>query len=83
MEQGGEVSKKELENTIFVGHPVDLHFFASQKLIFVGINQENINTDHIVSFMKRIDSFAVKKFMNEPRYALVLERLRNNNIESV
>jgi hypothetical protein len=84
VEQGGAVSKKELENTIFVGHPVDLHFFASQKLIFIGINCENNNTFHpTVSFMKRIDSFAVKQFMNEPRYALVLERLRYNNIESV
>ena len=82
MEQGGEVSKKELENTIFVGHPVDLHFFASQKLIFVGINQENINRPH--RFFHEEDRFiCCKKFMNEPRYALVLERLRNNNIESV
>ena len=78
MERGGEVPQKELEDTIFVGNATDLDFFASQKLIFIGMIPKTMETyDSTVSFMKVVDAFAAKQFRDEPRYSLVLERLRS------
>lgn len=71
------IQRQNLEDTLFAGHALDLDLFASQKLIFIGYD---LNGGHMVSFRKETDLHGVKKYMNSPRYSIVLGRLRQEEV---
>ena len=71
------IQRENLEDTLFAGHALDLDLFASQKLIFIGYLNDPCKS---VSFRKETDLHVVKKYMNSPRYSIVLERLRQEEV---
>ena len=71
------IQRENLEDTLFAGHALDLDLFASQKLIFIGYLNDPCKS---VSFRKEADLHVVKKYMNSPRYSIVLERLRQEEV---
>ena len=70
------IKQWDLEDTLFAGHALDLHLFASKQLIFIGLDLAG-DTKMTVSFCKEIDMYGVQEYMDSPRYTIVLDRLRH------